>query len=451
MLSRLDTSVDDAERVEQIRAPEQLKAAAAAAQARVTTEFVVSQRGAQAAAGVRARDLGRGVASQVGLARRESPARARRYVGWAAILVGELPHTLAALGRGETTQWRAMIVARETGWLSRAHRAVVDAALGPRLGSLGDRQTEAEAKKAAYRLDPQGYLARIRGADADRRVTVRPAPDAMGRLTGFLPVAQAVAAYASLRSHADALIGHGDARNRGQIMADTLVQRLTGQASATGAPVTVNLVMTDRALFNRRGPMPGGRAHGEDARPDPGGDADEPAHLHGYGPIPADLARRLVTDADAGTRMWLRRLYSDPDTGHLVAMDSRSRCFDHALRQFLVLRDQTCRTPWCDAPIRHADHVVPAQDGGSTSADNGQGLCQACDHAKQAHGWSARAGPAGAGHTVVTTTPTGHHYESRPPTPPGRTCHTGRPGARAPTAEVRSVAEQHLRRLLSAA
>jgi hypothetical protein len=84
-----------------------------------------------------------------------------------------------------------MLVARETAWLSREHRAVVDAELAPRLEQLGDRRVEAEANKLGYRLDPVGYLDRIRGAESDRHDGLRPAPEAMARLTGLLPVAQA--------------------------------------------------------------------------------------------------------------------------------------------------------------------------------------------------------------------------------------------------------------------
>ncbi|HEV8054977.1 MAG TPA: hypothetical protein VGP51_00645, partial [Nocardioidaceae bacterium] len=131
-LGRLDASVDDAERVDQIRLLEQLKAAAAAAQATVTAGFVTSQRATQPQAGMPADQIGRGIAAQVGLARRESPARAARYTGWAQLLVAELPATLAALQAGQTSEWRAMIVARETGWLSREHRAAVDTALAGR-------------------------------------------------------------------------------------------------------------------------------------------------------------------------------------------------------------------------------------------------------------------------------------------------------------------------------
>src|SRR6185437_4704058 len=145
-----------------IRLLKEIKAQAAAAQARQTAAFVASQRAEQAAAGVPAERVGRGIAAQVGLARRVSPVHASRYVGWATILTSELPCTFAALQAGRVREWRAMLVARETLFLSREHRAVVDAELAPQFEQWGDGRVEREAKKLAYRLDPDGYLARTR-------------------------------------------------------------------------------------------------------------------------------------------------------------------------------------------------------------------------------------------------------------------------------------------------
>jgi hypothetical protein len=192
-------------------------------------------------------------------------------------------------------------------------------------------------------------------------------------------------------------------------MADTLVERITGQATADAVPVEVGLVMTDRTLV---------------------GDDNTPAHLDGYGPIPAFLSRRLVRDAD---KAWIRRLYTHPTTGELVAIDSRRRCFEGPRRQLLIWRDQTCRTPWCEAPIRHGDHIVSAADGGETSADNGQGLCEACNYTKETPGWSARRLP-GARHPIQTTTPTGHRHLSHAPDPPGQRRPTYRLDIVVPTA-----------------
>jgi hypothetical protein len=105
-------------------------------------------------------------------------------------------------------------------------------------------------------------------------------------------------------------------------------------------------------------------------------------------------------------------------------MDSRARLFPAGLRRFLQARDDTCRTPYCDAPIRHHDHIIPWHRGGTTTHGNGAGLCEACNHTKETPGWTVqpRHGPVGAGrlrHTLEIRTPTGHCYHSTAPPLPG--------------------------------
>ncbi len=433
-LGQLDQGVDDCIRIDRIRLLEELKSAAAAAQARETAVFAASQRAEQLAQGVPAERAGRGIAGQLGLARRTSPHQASRYLGWSRILTDELPNTFAALQAGRVNEWRAMIVARETIWLSREHRLEVDAELAPHLESLGDRRVEAEAKKLAYRLDPQGFVDRIRGAENDRHVGLRPAPEAMARLSGLLPVAQGVAAHTALTRHADTLISQGDPRSRGQIMADTLVERLTGQAHATDVPVEINLIMTDLTLFQPDHPDRPDSADSFSA----GG--AEPAHLDGYGPIPAGLARWLIRGASDSTPMWIRRLYTAPGTGQLAAMDSRRRFFAPNQQHFVRVRDQYCRTSWCEAPIRHTDHITPAEHGGPTSVDHAQGYCASCNYTKQAPGWITNPLTGADGrHVVEITTPTGHRYLSRGVDPPG----SPPPGEHYPPVELRLADWRH--------
>ncbi len=429
----------DAERVDLIRALEELKGAAAAAQARATCDFDASQREAQRVAGVPEKRVGNGIGTQVALARRDSPFRGDQYLGFAKALVAEMPHTLALLTRGVLSEWRATLLVRETAYLAREHRAVIDAQLaGPDatdpLEEMSDRALVAAAQKIAYRLDPHAVLDRSRRAESQRSVTLRPAPDTMSYLTGLLPVAQGVACYAVLTRAADTARAAGDPRTRGQVMADALVAALgatpsnptpsnptpsdsesgatgsDGGAEATGsdstgavAPtgpataISVQLVMTDRTLLR--------------------GD-HEPAYLVGYGVVPAGWARDLVRDTKAD--VFLRRLYTAPGSGQLLAADAKARLVTGALREVLIARDQRCRTPWCDAPIRHLDHVLAWGAGGETSQTNCQGDCEKCNYARQAPGWTARASsPPGHRHTVHTTTPTGHLYRSRAPAPPG--------------------------------
>jgi hypothetical protein len=368
--------------------------AAAAAQAVVTADFDASQRAEQASQGVPVERQGRGVAAQVALARRESPHRGQQHLGLAKILRDELPHTMTVFRSGGITEWKATLVARETACLRLEDRLAVDAELSAnpeRITAMGDAELIAEARAIAYRLDPHSVVERRSRAERERRVTLRPAPDVMSQLSALLPVKDGVAVYAVLGREADRLRAAGDVRSRGQIMADTLVARILGTDAQTGATpgVMINLVLSDHVL---------------------GGQSDDPGHVEGYGPVPADLARELAGTTGA----WLRRLYATPETGRLVAMDSRARLMPDKLSQLIRLRDQRCRTPWCDAPIRPTDHVESVAEGGETSETNGQGLCEACNYAKQAPGWQARPSP-GPRHHVETTTPTGHHYTSTAP------------------------------------
>ena len=143
-----------------------------------------------------------------------------------------------------------------------------------------------------------------------------------------------------------------------------------------------------------------------------------PANLSGYGPIPAEVARGLVSAAatDSRSRATLRRLYSHPRSGALVAMESRARRFPRGLATFIGLRDDRCRTPYCDAPIRHRDHATPHNRGGPTAAANGLGLCERCNYVKENAGWRICTHIDETGrHTAEYLTPTGGRHRSTAP------------------------------------
>jgi len=352
MVAAIPPDATEAALVTRIAQLERLKAAAAAGQARAAAALDASRRAAEAASGAPARKRGRGVGAEVALARSDSPVRGGRYLGFAKALVNEMPRTLSALERGVLSEWRATILVRESACLDVDDRRVLDAELcgdDANLIGVGDSRLAAAAKAIAYRLDPHAVVDRAAKAQSERCVTIRPAPDTMAYLTALLPVAEGVAAYAALKRAADT---NADARTRGQVMADVLVERVTGRSVADPMPVAVNLVISDEALLSG---------------------SSKPAVISDYGPIPAEIARQMVCNAacDSKSRATLRRLYASPKSGSLVALESRRRAFPRGLATFLELRDQRCRTPYCDAPVRHRDHAVPHRRGGPTSAGNG--------------------------------------------------------------------------------
>jgi len=426
-LLSLPISTASSELINEIRHLEDLKSAISARQARAAVALDLAQRSEQTHAGVPAGKADAGVAAQVALARRESPSKGSRFFGLAKTLVMEMPRTMAALESGQLNEWRATLLVKETACLSVEDRAEVDEELAPDSGTFdgaGDKALIAAAKAAAYRRDPRSVAQRASHAATERTVSLRPAPDTMTYLTALLPVAQGVAVYAALTRTADSLRSSGDPRTRGQVMADTLIERVTGTPGGVSG-VNLNLVMTDRTLFQ--------------------GDS-EPARLEGYGIVPSEWARALLVGEQRGSDMQggsegqcssedprhlcqeltdrsqfavlLRRLYTAPGSGELLTMDSKARFFPQQLRRFIRIRDHTCRTPYCDAPIRHIDHVIPWHSEGSTNLQNGAGLCEACNHTKETPGWSAKSMP-GDMHTIRVSTPTGHSYKSKAPPLPG--------------------------------
>lgn len=473
--------------IDVVSACEQARNALAAVQAQVQALFVAQQRLAQARAGVPYKKLGQGIAQQLALARRESPHRGRQLCELSEVLVREMPCTMEAFSEGRLSEYRATVMVAETVFLSLPDRSRVDRDIcGPasHVESLGTGELRAAVRKASYALDPASFIKRHHKAIGDRYVSLRPAADGMTLLTALIPLKQGIRILHTLTQVAASAHAAGDGRGKGQIMADALMHRLihhapcnqgtgtlgdhrgtpttttgatstaatanvastagTNVAMATGShgglpvpasagavqepwctfvgqpEVTLELVMTDKALF---------------------GSDNDPAVLVGYEAIPAPLARDMIlgegapdsnSSESSRPRVWLKRLFTHPDSNTLMAMDSKARLFPEGLKEFLRIRDQRCQNPYCDAPIREYDHIKAHAAGGPTTITNGQGLCTACNQAKEAPDWTFERNPAlksGYPETHITT-PTGHHYISTAPPLPGPVSNHPGPGAR---------------------
>lgn len=391
--------VGDAERIDRIARLERLKAAAAALQVAESVRFAQSQAEQQLAADVHPDRIGRGIADQLGLACHVSGFEAARRLGVARALWFDLPQTFELLTTGAISAYVASLVVTETRHLDAGARRQVDAkVVAAGISTMGVRSAAACARRHAYQADPQGYLQRGRTERQNRRVGLRAAPDTMSVLSGYLPVEHGVACLKSLRAATDKLKADGDRRTRDQIMADTMVERLTGSASAFDVDVEVQIMMPIDSLLDPNDPTP--------------------AEVAGYGPLPTGIAREIL----AGTRgrLWWRRLFTAPPTRHIVSGDPFRRRFDGFLKELITMRDRGCRDPFCDAPIRHLDHIHRHSAGGSTSYSNGRGVCERGNYAREMPGWRIDLLTDGmkVPHAVKITTPTGHSYVSRAPDPP---------------------------------
>lgn len=406
----LDPDATEVALVDQLAEMTRAACRIAAGQAQVTALLEAKRHARKAAEGVSTARRGKGLASEVGLARKASPWHGAKYLKMSRILVDDMPYTLAALQSGALTEARAMIIADHAACLSSADRRAMDAELCADpdvLDGLGDKKVDAEAGRVAFRLDHDAVMDRISRHQCDRTVTMRRAPHGMVYVTALLTAAEGCAAYQSLQADAAAAAKASIAAGKGcdgqgPLMADAFYRRVTGRDVGAAVPVAVNLVISDESLLAQ---------------------GDEPAVLDGYGPIPAEVARRMTWAAvlDPEAEAAVRRLYANPRTGNLVALDSKARTFPKGLRWLIKLRDQTCRTPYCDAPIRHIDHVTRHADGGATSSVNGQGLCERCNYTKDCAEWQTSTTYDRYGrHTTELTTPTGRTYRSTaPPLPTG--------------------------------
>ena len=110
--------------IDLLDAIETLKSVGCAAQAVITDDVATCIRADRKARRLPRVEWDRGIASQIALARRESPNRGGRHLGFAQALVHEMPHALAMLQTGRLNEWRATLLVRETACLSAADRAI---------------------------------------------------------------------------------------------------------------------------------------------------------------------------------------------------------------------------------------------------------------------------------------------------------------------------------------
>lgn len=388
---------------------EQLRAGIAALDAswQVTTENRI--RESDAAREVRLQDQGRAAANEVALARRISPSSSSMSLASARRLVAQMPSTYQQLAEGRLPERNVQAITRALDNAAPETCAVIDQWIEEdptRLDGLGTRRTTQLVREMAQALDPGDSRARAERAARKRNVTMEPLGDGMARISATLRALDACAVMKHLATAAGAQRAAGARDSFGALQADHLVACIAGgpaapdpapltpTAPAPGARLDVGVVITDRALLGCT-------------------DEAEHARIEGYGPVPAHiitdtllgkppgaiaprvhdgpLVERSGADhSDSAAASVFRRLYTHPVAGELVAMESSARAFPVGLARMIRWRDQTCRTPWCNAQIRHLDHIDPHAHGGATSYANGQGLCARCNYLKEHGQWTVR-------------------------------------------------------------
>ncbi|MCC3270648.1 HNH endonuclease [Arthrobacter gengyunqii] len=134
---------------------------------------------------------------------------------------------------------------------------------------------------------------------------------------------------------------------------------------------------------------------------------EQPAELHGYGPISPETARRLARQAARWTAV-----ERHPGSDEILRV-GRRRKVPAGLQRWLRARDGTCRFPGCrtNAVISEIDHTKPWSQGGTTDHDNLEHLCRRHHMFKTRGFWKARQHSPGI---IEWTSPGGRTYRTDP-------------------------------------
>jgi hypothetical protein len=334
----------------------------------------------------------------------------------ARLLIGHLPKVFTALECGSLTYAHAAAIAAATAQLpghddpelaSIFHQACAD--LEDRVLQTALRSNVTRTRRAASRA-----AAEIADADLGHRrrhqqlaqfVSLVDDPDGLSTLTARMPAHYAHACMAAIRKLAD------------DPMLDLPCDASIGQRRALALATLVigpHPAVTSVSHAGKAAPIaPRPTVHldiviGLDALL---GLNERPGVIPGAGHVPADIVRGLLADAT------MRRMVTDPLSGHLLDLGRRTYRIPDRLRRFIEARDQTCRFPGCGRRAIHCeiDHATPWSSEGTTSPANLGALCTRHHRMKTHAGWTISDSDVGGGCTW--TSPFGHVYPHRPPPP----------------------------------
>ena len=154
-----------------------------------------------------------------------------------------------------------------------------------------------------------------------------------------------------------------------QLRADVLLDLLEGRNQAAGGGRGVVDLHVDLATL--------------------AGLTETPGDLAGYGPVIADIARRVADNSRDAEWRWT---VTDPDTGELVPGGTTSRRPTASQRRAIQARHRTCVFPGCRMPAIRSDidHTTPYAQSGVTDPTDMAPLCRHDHCIRHAHGWTYR-------------------------------------------------------------
>ena len=327
--------------------------------------------------------------------------------------------TLAGLEDGRFSYAHAQVVLDQCETVPAAKLREFESELLVKAEGVTRAQFSAKARRLRERKYPETVPERHLTAFDKRRVVLDRDEDGMSWLSAHLRAEHAQQIYTALSTAARGEQSDGDGRTADQLRADILSQLLMGGLGSTRVWSSGN--------GNAAG-SPGGNAGSETVAGADGemagcvpraeimvvvnaetlfGVDEQPAELHGYGPISADAARCLARNAAGWTG-----LVRNPDTGEILGV-GRRRKVPAGLARWLRARDGTCRFPGCrvSTAVTEVDHTVDWAKGGPTDHGNLENLCRRHHRFKTLGYWKACQPMPGV---IEWTSPTGRVYRTEP-------------------------------------
>jgi hypothetical protein len=309
---------------------------------------------------------------------------ADRQVWLARDLSDRLTATAQAMRRGEISTQQATALSEATGRLDLDLARAIETRMLRHCHRQDLRLFKAALRRWVAKLDPD-FTTKAKEARAEVEVSHTAFDDGTGQLYIRGPLEVTTTIHMALTAHAAKtnnslggtidqrkLTGLRDWAERAWNTPDTPRQH--------GRLPTVNIVIDLPTLLGLR---------------------NHPAEIPGIGPLPADAARWLLADGAP-----LRRLVTDPLTGHLLDYGKTTYLAPPDLADYLIAKNITSATPHSNIDARTTDieHNIPHHHDGPTNPINTTPIDRRWHRAKTHANWTYEKHNNG---TITWTSPTG--------------------------------------------
>jgi hypothetical protein len=327
-------------------------------------------------------------ASEIRAALRLTRRAADSWLHVSTELLSRLPSVWEAMHRGEIDLPRARVIIDQTLVLDRASATEVAELILPEAADLTTGQLRARLARLVIGVNPEAAKKRFEDRLLERRLYGEPTPEGTANLHGLdLDPVDTTQAMRRINRMAQALKNQGDPRTLDQIRADIFLDLLCGRPE--NSPVS-----PPRAVVDVR--VNASTLAGLD---------ESPGEIPGWGPVLADVARKLVSRQPNAT--W--QVTVTDETGRPLNSVTTRRRPTAQQKRMAVARSDTCVFPGCRMPATESDldHNQPWAETHVTETDQLAPLCRHDHVNRHQRGWKISQLAPGA---YQLTSPLGHIY-----------------------------------------